>query len=196
MVWSIDASFAVHMDMKNHTGYCLTLGIGSTISGSSTQKVNTRSSTDSELVGVDDEIGFVEWASLYSKEQVKEYPTEHPLKNMGKKTVLLQDNTSIIKMLMDGKRVCGQRTRNIHIRYFYAHKRVADGTIVVTYCPTKEMVSDYLSKPLQGSLFWVYRDTLGYHTGNRHPIQIVVREEQSIEGQGVKGSYISLREWV
>ena len=107
MVWSIDASFAVHMDMKNHTGYCLTLGIGSTISGSSTQKVNTRSSTDSELVGVDDEIGFVEWASLYSKEQVKEYPTERPLKDIGKKTVLLQDNTSTIKMLMGGKRVCG-----------------------------------------------------------------------------------------
>ena len=28
MIWSIDASFAVHMDMKNHTGYCLTLGTG------------------------------------------------------------------------------------------------------------------------------------------------------------------------
>ena len=36
MVWSIDASFVVHMDMKSHTGYCLTLGIGSPIAGSST----------------------------------------------------------------------------------------------------------------------------------------------------------------
>ena len=79
---------------------------------------------------------------------------------MGKKTVVLQDNTSTIKMLMGGKRVCGQRTRNIHIRYFYAHERVTDGTIVVTYCPTKEIVSDYLSKPLQGSLFRVHRNTL------------------------------------
>ena len=33
MVWSIDASFAVHMDMKSHTGYCLTLRIGSPILG-------------------------------------------------------------------------------------------------------------------------------------------------------------------
>ena len=148
MVWSIDASFAVHMDIKSHTGYCVTLGIGSPISGSCTQKVNTRSSTESELVGVDDAIGFVEWASLYSKKQVKEYPTEHQLKDMGNKTVVLQDNTSTIKMLMGGKCVCGQQTRNIHIRYFYAHERVTDGTIVVAYCPTKEMVSDYLSKPL------------------------------------------------
>ena len=106
MVWSIDASFAVHMDMKSHTGYCLTLRIGSPISGSSSQKINTRSLTESELVGVDDGIGFVEWASLYSKEQVEEYPVEHPLKDMGKKTVLLQDNTSTIKMLKGGKRVC------------------------------------------------------------------------------------------
>ena len=79
---------------------------------------------------------------------------------MGKKTVILQDNTSTIKMLMGGKRVCGQQAWNIHIRYFYTHKRVTDGTIVVTYCPTKEMVSDYLSKLLQGSLFWVHRNTL------------------------------------
>ena len=141
------------MDMKSHTGYCLTMGTGSFISGSSSQKITTRSSTESELVGVDDSIGFVEWASLYSKEQVEEYPVEHPLKDMGKKNVVLQDNTSTIKMLKGGKRVCGQHTRNIHVRYFYAHERVDDGTIHITYCPTKEMVSDYLSKPLQGSLF-------------------------------------------
>ena len=55
---------------------------------------------------MDDTIGFVEWASLYSKEQVKNYPPENPLKDMGKKTVVLQDNTSTIKILMGGKRVC------------------------------------------------------------------------------------------
>ena len=42
----------------------------------------------------------------------------------------------------------------------YAHERVEDRTVIVTYCPTKEMVSDYLSKPLQGSLFRTHRNTL------------------------------------
>ena len=79
---------------------------------------------------------------------------------MGKDNIVLQDNTSTIKMLKGGKRVCGQRTRNIHVRYFYAHERVEDGTIQVVYCPTKAMVSDYLSKPLQGSLFRTHRNTL------------------------------------
>ena len=58
MVWIIDASFAVHMDMKSHTGYCMTLRIRCPISGSSLQKINTRSSTEAELVGVDDTIAF------------------------------------------------------------------------------------------------------------------------------------------
>ena len=63
-------------------------------------------------------------------------------------------------MVKGGVRVCGARTRSIHIRYFYATERVNNGTIVVTYCPTKEMVADYLSKPLQGSLFRSHRNTL------------------------------------
>ena len=31
--------------------------------------------------------------------------------------------------------------------------------IVVMYCPTKEMVSNYLSEPLQGSLFRTHHNT-------------------------------------
>ena len=148
IIWSINASFAVHMDMKSHTGYCLTMGTGSPISGSQSQKVTTRSSTESELVGVDGVISYVKWASLCSKCQVKTYPIDHPVKEMGKKNLVKQDHTSTIKMVKRGVRVCGPRTRSTHIRYFYATERVKDKTIVVTYCPTKEMVADYLSKPL------------------------------------------------
>ena len=63
-------------------------------------------------------------------------------------------------MVKGDVRVCGARTRNIHIRYFYTTERVKDGTIVVTYCPTKEMVADYLSKPLQGSLLRLHNKSL------------------------------------
>ena len=63
-------------------------------------------------------------------------------------------------MLKGDVRVCGPKTRNIHIQYFYVHERLKDGTIVVTYYPTKEMVPDYLSKLLQGSLFCFHRNTL------------------------------------
>ena len=90
---------------------------------------------------------------LYSKCQFKTCPVDQPLKEMGTQNLVKQDNTSTIKMVKGGVRVCGPRTRSIHIRYFYATERVKDGTIVLTYCLIKEMVADYPSKPLQGSLF-------------------------------------------
>ena len=116
LLWSINASFAVHMDMKSHTGYCLTMGNGAPISGSNSQNINTRSSTEVEFAGVDDVISFVEWTSLFLKCQVKDYPIDHPLKDLGKKNLVKQDNTSTIKLAKDGRRVCGKRTRNIDIR--------------------------------------------------------------------------------
>ena len=160
LVWSIDASFAVHMDMKSHTGYCLTMGVGSVVSGSTKQKITTRSSTESELVGVDDTITFIEWISLFMKCQVKDYPDDDPLKLLGTKNLAKQDNTSTIKLARNGRRSCGQRTRHINIRYFYITDKINDGTVVVSYCPTKEMVSDYFTKPLQGSLFRQHRNAI------------------------------------
>ena len=54
--WSTDASFAVHQDMKSHTGITMSMGKGSVISASRKQKMNTRSSTEAELVAADDAV--------------------------------------------------------------------------------------------------------------------------------------------
>ena len=59
LVWSIDASFAVHMDMKSHSGYFLSLVKGAVISGSCTQTLTAKSSTEAELYGVYDAMPFV-----------------------------------------------------------------------------------------------------------------------------------------
>ena len=61
LTWNIDASFAVHPDGKSHTEACLTLGYGSMLSISAKQKINTKSSTEAEIVGVDDAMTFVMW---------------------------------------------------------------------------------------------------------------------------------------
>ncbi len=53
MIWCINALFAVHPNMHRHTGGGLTLGRGFLISVSTKQKLNMRSSTESELVVVD-----------------------------------------------------------------------------------------------------------------------------------------------
>ena len=69
--WYVDAAFAVHKDMKSDTGEIMTMGSGEVISLSTKQKVNARSSTEAELVAVDDVIAkilwtkkFIEWQGL------------------------------------------------------------------------------------------------------------------------------------
>ena len=188
MVWSIDASFAVHTDIESYSEYCLSLGIGSPVSGLSTQKINTQSTTELELVAVDDAIGYVEWTNLYSKDQVKEYPTKHPIKKLGTKNIVSQDNTSTIKLVKGGRRVCRSRTRSIQIHCFYAHERVEDGTIIVTYCSTKEMVSDYLSKPLHGSLFRTHHNSfMGTSEADCITYKVAYAEQKALRAKAIRG---------
>ena len=139
--WSVDASFAVHNDMKSHTGGVMTLGTGALIAMSTKQKLNTTSSTEAELVGVSDSMPFNMWATYFFKEQGG---------NIGVRNILFQDNESCIKLAMNGKASSSRRTRHIHIRYFAVTDRVKNGEIEIHYCPTKEMLGDYFTKPLQG----------------------------------------------
>jgi hypothetical protein len=52
--WWVDASFAVHPNLRAHSGGGLSLGKGFPILSSTKQKLNTCSSTETEIVGVDD----------------------------------------------------------------------------------------------------------------------------------------------
>jgi hypothetical protein len=45
------------------------------------------------------------------------------------------------------------RSRHIGIRYFFIRDRVKSGEINVEYCPTRLMIADLLTKPLEGILF-------------------------------------------
>ncbi len=67
--WWIDASFAIHKDMKSHTGAILTLGKGGVYAMSTKQKINTKSSTEAELVGIDDGIPMVLWTRNFLRNQ-------------------------------------------------------------------------------------------------------------------------------
>jgi hypothetical protein len=59
--WWADASYGIHQDMKSHTGATMSLGKGSIYSASKTQRLNTKISTEAELVGVDDAMAQVLW---------------------------------------------------------------------------------------------------------------------------------------
>jgi hypothetical protein len=50
--WHVDAAFGVHPDYRSHTGATMSIGQGAVISISRKQGLNTRSSTEAELVAV------------------------------------------------------------------------------------------------------------------------------------------------
>jgi hypothetical protein len=102
--WRIDASFAVHPDMKSHTGGMLSLGKGSIYSTSTRQKLNTKSSTEAELVGVNDVMHLILWMQYFLDAQgygVKE-----------KK--VFRDNQSAILFKKNGRRSSSRQTRHIN----------------------------------------------------------------------------------
>ena len=148
--WYLDAAFAVHPDMKSHTGSTFTLGKGTIISSSTKQKTNSRSSTEAELNGVDDHIGKVLWTKRFLEAQGFEV----------KLNIIYQDNQSTMKLAMNGKTSSGKRTRHFDIKLFYVTDLIGKGEVQVMYCPTDEMVADYNTKPLVGSKFVKFRDLI------------------------------------
>ena len=65
----IDASYAVHRDMRGHTGGVISLGRGAVIHNCSKQKINTKSSTKSEVVGASDFLLYTILALYFLKAQ-------------------------------------------------------------------------------------------------------------------------------
>ena len=150
--WYVDASFAVHPDFRSHTGGVMKMGTGAIQSISSKQKLNTRSSTEAEIVGVDDVATKIFWTKLFIEAQG--YVIE--------KNILYQDNKSAILLETNGRRSAGKRSRAMNIRYFFITDQIEKGNATVEHCPTDVMVGDFMTKPLQGTKFREFRkDILG-----------------------------------
>ena len=81
-------------------------------------------------------------------------------KDINQKTILAKDNESEIRMLNNGKRSCTTRSKHVAIKYFWCTDRIKNGNIIVKHCPTERMLADYMSKPLQGKLFTLFRDVI------------------------------------
>ena len=135
-----DASFGNHPDARSHSGLSISLGLGSLLSKSTKQKIVTKSSTESELVCASDSISIA-------------YYLRDFLNDLGYHTVitLYQDNLSTIQLIKNGS--TSMRTRHINVKFFHLEEKYENGEIRVEHLSAELMVSDILSKPLQGKLF-------------------------------------------
>jgi len=145
----IDASYGVHFDMRSQSGCVIGIGRGPIYAKSSAQKLNTKSSTESELVALSDNTSQVIWCRNFLTAQGY---------NLGPATIY-QDNMSTISMVANGKSNSA-RTRHIAIRFFFIADRVKNGEVKIEYMNTGNMLADILTKPLQGQLFLRLRGML------------------------------------
>jgi hypothetical protein len=152
LTW-IDAAFAVHQNMRSQTGGAMSFGWGTIHARSSKQKLNTKSSTEAELVGLSEYIPYNIWLVNFMKEQG--YEIKH--------NIVYQDNQSAIRMAKNGRNSCTGNSRHIDIRYFFVKDRVDKGEFEIQYCPTYMMLADFFTKSLQGKAFKVYRDVVMGH---------------------------------
>ena len=128
----------------------MTMGKGAAISKSSKQGMNTRSSTEAEVVGADEAVGPMLWTMNFLKAQG--YPV--------RENILYQDNKSAVLLEKNGHKSAGKHSRHLNIRFFFVTDQVEKGHIIIKYCPTEAMIGDYMTKPLHGKKFNEFRQRI------------------------------------
>jgi hypothetical protein len=141
--WFVDTSHQTHNDCKRHTSAFLTFGKGATTCSSNKQKLNTKSSTETEIVAVYDKSGDILWTRNFLEAQGYTIPDN----------IIFQDNVSTLSLLKNGCISSSKCTKHIKTKYFFLQHFYTTGEIGLQYCPTKQMWAGILTKPLQGSKF-------------------------------------------
>jgi hypothetical protein len=149
---SIDASYGTHSDGKGHSGVVITLGKnGAPIHVSSRkQKLVSRSSTESELIGLDGGVSTVIWLRTLMESLGCKQPT----------TIVYQDNTSAMTMSNQGRGGKTSNSKHINIRYNFIKQHIDNRDIILEYQSTKDIIADMFTKPISGNLYSNLRDKL------------------------------------
>jgi hypothetical protein len=105
---------------------------------------------ESEIVGADDFMPVICWTQYFMEAQ--RYQVQD--------NILFQNNKSAILLEKNGKASSSKRTKRVNIRYFFITDCVDKGNVSLVWCPTGDMITDLMTKPLQCALFWKFRDQI------------------------------------
>jgi hypothetical protein len=162
-----DASYAVHPECAGQSGIICGLGdnedshvqspfhtshnVQSLFHASTNkQKFIHSSSAGAEIDAQCEGIKYMVWA----REVMKQLGFEQK-----GPSVLFQDNKSAIIMGNDGKGSF-KNSKHMDVRFFFSKQYIDQNVLKLVHCPTKLMVADILTKPLQASLFKHLRSAL------------------------------------
>ena len=144
-----DASHGAHTDGKGQGGSLVLINNNPIFFRSKKLKINSLSSTESELICVSDSLSpIINIINIIIELGVK---IDHK--------TLFQDNMSTIRMIENGKSTT-MRTKHINLRYFTIKEKIQEFEIAIKYLPTKNMLADIFTKALQGKLFANMRDKI------------------------------------
>ena len=152
--WCVDAIFAVHQDMRSHTGGFMTIGTVGDYVHSIKHNMNTNSSTEPKISEVDGVLTQVVWNRYFLKEQV------YMIHNNG----IYQDNQSLIRLEKNDTQSSSKMTSHINTRCYFITDRIIKQETSVEFCPMFDMIGGYFTKALQGSQFCRLRSIIiGIH---------------------------------
>ena len=117
---------------------------------STRQKLTTWSSTEAELVAIDDCMSLILWTRYFLEAQG--YGVDN--------AIIYQDNKSAMLLEQNGRASSMRWTRHLNIQYFFVSDQIQKNKVQVQYCPTNNMLADYFTKPLQGATFRKFRDAI------------------------------------
>ena len=116
-------------------------GKGSSVLHPKKQKLNTKISTEAELVGVDDLMPQIIWMR-YSLEAQGMKVSDNVVYPYNRSEMKLEDNR---------RASIGNKNRHINIWYYLVNDRFQANEMKMEYCPTEMMIADFYMKPLQGN---------------------------------------------
>jgi hypothetical protein len=114
------------------------------------QKLVSRSSTEAELIALNEGLPEVIWAKQF-------------MQNLGVPQGMItvfEDNTSTIILANKQNGATLSKTKHIQIRFYYVRELIEQKEINIVYLSTKEMLADLLTKPMTGWLFKALRDQI------------------------------------
>ena len=105
----------------------MSLGKGAAMSFLHRHKLNARSSTEAELIRIDDALPYIMWGLYFIEAQG--YEVTH--------NILYQDNKSTILLAQNGRWSSSKRTKHINSRFFLVKDKIDRGELEVEHCGTR-----------------------------------------------------------
>ena len=117
---------------------------------SALQKIVACSSTEAEYIALSEAMREVIWLRQILSELgfIQEQPT-----------AIMEDNQGCIAISKN--RRTDKRTKHIDLRFHFCRDQIEQGSVKVDYCPTENMISDSLTKPINAPKFKWCREAMG-----------------------------------